>query len=143
MKVAEAIAYLQNKTIPTKDRFKVVSGYDTEAQAKHPTDRSNWASALGDANLLSSLVVHEATSSFGGFFSTLGNMATGKDLQTTLKTAYKKAIGSKSDADQEAYIQLVIDLMVKHQTTDELSKFEFADPSTILTLRTDLASSPS
>jgi hypothetical protein len=135
MLIKDAITYLENQSIKASDRFKVLTGFDTKADAKD-RDSSYWFNDLHESGIIEELETTEATASVGSFFSSAFNSISGNDLKSKLKAAYKKG----SDADdsdeqtegQEEYIAIIVTYLKKYQANELLVNFQFTEAEKLL-----------
>lgn len=142
MKIVEAIAYLNNEEIQIKDKFKVLTGYDSDTKTK---DKSllYWVNRKFSDMLVKleqSKVAEKAnsSSSLWGSFSTYASAAisaaTGDTLGNQLYTLYQtatnkngdQAIDAQIDA-QEEYIKIVVNYLEENKKAPCLLNYEFTD----------------
>lgn len=140
MLLKNVIAYLEDKSIKANDRFKVVTGFDTQADCKDHDDKY-WFNALYQSNIMTTIETAEATSSVSSFFSSMTAVVTGNTLEKQLKAAYKKgSTSSDKQADgQEEYIGIIVAYLKKNQANESLIKFKFEEPATLLSKAVEYA----
>ena len=129
MLVDDAIAYLRNKSINTCDRFKVLTGFDTQSGEKDTTP-GYWFNELYQDKIIDSIERDKLMSNIFGFFTS--------DLEifssSSLKEVYKKGIASSASQaeNQEQYIEIVAAYLEKNKTHTRLAAFEFTNPEQLI-----------
>jgi hypothetical protein len=138
MLIDAAIEYLKDKWIPACDRFKVLTGFDTQAKEKVHAS-GYWFNELYQSDIIQLIEIEYSTSSFGGFFASIGATFAGTGLQAQLKAAYKKGITPSDNQaeDQEEYIKIIADYLEENKKFASLADFKFEDPEQLVSQMND------
>lgn len=131
MKISNAIDYLQNDNISLQERFKILTGFDTQANAKD-IDPRFWVNALFQKGIMTRLGSLESTASIGAAVGAL--FGSSGSTMVRLKTHFKDACKNSETQvqSQEKYIALVTELLNKYKNQDqELLAFDFTDPKAL------------
>lgn len=135
MKISAAIEYLNDESIDIKDRFKTVSGFDSDKNERDsdPERKARyWLKALKET--LTNIEEAKATSSVVSFFTSAVSFVTGDNLKDKLADAYTKG-SARSDErinGQKEYINIVVSYLNDNKKEPSLLNFELTDPDELL-----------